>query len=99
MFDTGLTKDQILANVQTKLFQLRAALNDCNSEAAWAAGVSSADLVALGFTSADANTLLSAIADAHAVYMLYTTGLPPGSYPQPPSAYVYASSQSEVIGP
>jgi len=99
MFDTGQTKGQILSTVQAKLFQLRAALIDCNSEYAWASGVSTTDLVGIGFSSADAGTLLAAINDAHAVFMIYSTGLPPGTYPQPPSAYVYAASQAEVIGP
>ena len=39
------------------------------------------------------------IACANALAQLYSTGLPPASYPQPPSAYVYGASQRQVIGP
>lgn len=77
----------------------RQALNTLNDLYQWASGVSAADLEAVGFTSADANTLLSAINDAHAEYLIHTTGQPPGTYPQAASAYVYGASQNQVIGP
>jgi len=99
MFDTGLSRVQILANVQTRLSQLRTALQECDASFSWSSGVAAADLVAVGFTTADANALLSAIADAHALNLIYTTGLPPGTYPQPASVYVYQASHAKVIGP
>jgi hypothetical protein len=99
MFDSGFSRLQILNNVQSKLVQLRAALEAVNDLYGWASGVSSADLVGIGFSQADANALLSAIADARAEYLIRTTGLPPGTYPQPASAYVYGASQNQVIGP
>jgi hypothetical protein len=99
MFDTGQSKAQVLANVQTKLSQLRAALQDIDDVYSWSSGVSEADLVGLGFTPADADALLSAIQDAHAEHLIHTTGLPPATYPQPASAYIYAASQNAVIGP
>ena len=48
---------------------------------------------------ADAQSVLSALADANALRQIYETGLPPATYPQPPQAYVYAASQRQVIGP
>lgn len=89
----------IIQNTQMKLKALRAAYDEILELYAWSSGVSVADLTAIGFTSADAATLLSAIADAHAEYMIRTTGQPPGTYPQAASAYVYAASQTQVIGP
>ncbi len=43
-----------------------------------------ADLTAapLSMASADANAILAAVADAHAEYLIHTTGQAPGSYPQ-----------------
>ena len=41
----------------------------------------------LGYDSADAQDTLTALADAAAHAQIYDTGLPPGSYPQPPQAY------------
>src|SRR5690348_3829278 len=77
----------------------RRALEVVNDLYAWSSGVSAADLEAAPYSmsASDAAALLSAIADAHAEYLLHTTGLPPGTYPQPSSAYVYAASQNQVI--
>jgi len=99
MFVTGLTQPQLLANVQTKLLQLRNALESAADLQAWASGIAATDLEALNFTASDAAALLSAIADAGALASIYNTGLPPGTYPQPASAYVYGASQRNVIGP
>lgn len=99
MFNTGLSQAQVLANIQSKLIALRAALEAVQDLESWASGVSAADLVSLGFSTADANTLLSAMADANAVAQVYSTGQPPSTYPQASSAYVYAASQRQVIGP
>jgi hypothetical protein len=94
-----ITQAIVTQRVQAKLSALRAALNDVADEYKWSSGVAAADLVALGFAQADASAILSAVADAHALALIYETGLPPGTYPQPPSAYVYEASQAAVLGP
>lgn len=94
-----LTAAVVAGNVQQRLIALRSALEGVQDLAGWSSGVSAADLEAIGFSAADAATLLSAIADAAALADIYATGLPPSSYPQPASAYVYANSQRAVVGP
>lgn len=96
---SALTVASIVNSVQQRLLAHRAALDALNELYSWSSGVALADLQAIGFSAADAGTLIAAIADAHAEYLLHTTGLPPGTYPQPASAYVYAASQTQVIGP
>jgi len=54
---------------------------------------------AAGLSAADALTYLSAVADAAAVASIYSTGQPPGTYPQPASDYVYGATSAQVIGP
>lgn len=92
---------QLIAAVTQGLIIVRNAMDVANSMYAWSSGVSPSDLEAVGsgIAPADAGAILSAIADAHALSSFYNTGLPPGSYPQPPSAYVYGISQRIVIGP
>jgi hypothetical protein len=98
--NTGQTPEQILGTVQFKLRTLRAALHDVQDAEGWAAGIVPADLVTDTFTEAQAEALLSALADANALAQIYTTGKPPSSYPQPTGTpYVYANSQQAVIGP
>lgn len=100
IFNSGQLNSGVIAgNVQRKLIVLRDALDDVQQLAGWASGVSGSDLQAIGFSASDATTLLSAIADANALAQIYETGLPPNTYPQPASAYVYAGSQRQVIGP
>jgi hypothetical protein len=99
MFNNGMTQGQTLSLVQTKLTNLRAALDVVTDLYGWSSGVAVADLVALGFSSADATTLLSAIADAHALAQIYSTGQPPSTYPQAATTFVYSASQRQVIGP
>lgn len=94
-FNTGV----VAGSVQQKLIALRNALVSVQELYGWSSGVSAADLEAIGFSAADANALLSAVADANALAQIYTTGQPPNTYPQAASAYVYASSQRQVIGP
>lgn len=94
-----VTQAVVTQRVQAKLGALRDALNDVADEYKWTSGVSANDLVAIGFSSADANAILSAVADAHAVALIYETGLPPATYPQPASAYPYEASQAAVLGP
>jgi hypothetical protein len=57
------------------------------------------NLTGIGMASGDADAILSALADANALSSYYNTGLPPGTYPQPGSAYVYGASQRIVLGP
>lgn len=66
---------------------------------AWVSAQSDAQLEALGFSAGDLTMLRSALADANAMAQIYLTGLPPGTYPQPASAYVYATSMRAIIGP
>lgn len=99
MFSNGFTQAQTLTMIQGKLIQLRNSLDAVRDLYGWSSGVAASDLVTLGFSSTDAATLLAAIADANAVAQVYATGLPPSTYPQPASAYVYAATQRQVIGP
>lgn len=96
---TGLTSQQVTNNVITILQRIRSDLEAAQDLYGWSAGLSNAELVAIGFSSADASAIQSAIADANALAQIYDTGLPPGTYPQPPSALVYSASQRRVIGP
>lgn len=96
---TNLTPGQLIAAVQQGLVAVRNAMNVADDLYAWSSGVSLSDLESTGMSPADAQAILSAIADAHAISSLYNAGLPPGTYPQPPSAYVYGASQRLVIGP
>lgn len=100
LFDQGnVNPSAIIANAQGKLISLRKALEDCHDLFRWSSGTALTDLEAIGFNASDAQTVLTAIADANALYVLYNTGLPPSTYPQPSSSYQYAASQSLVIGP
>lgn len=99
MFDTGLSKQQTLQQIQNKLKALQDALSNIVEMHAWSSGISTADLETLGFTASDAAALLTASNDANAIASIYSTGLPPTGYPQPSGAYPYAASQAEVIGP
>lgn len=98
MFE-GISMVQVASNTQARLIALREALQGVQELYAWSSGVAVAELQTLGFSATDAASLQSAIADANAVAQIYSTGLPPSTYPQPASAYVYAASQRQVIGP
>jgi hypothetical protein len=98
--ESGLNAQQLNNTAALVFRNLRSALKAAQELYSWASGVSSAELVTAGFSStADADTYLSAAADANALYQIFLTGLPPASYPQPASAYVYAASMTRVIGP
>lgn len=100
MFNSAnLTPAQLIASVTQGLVQVRAAMDVAADMYAWSSGVAPADLEGIGMAPADAGAILSAIADANALSQYYNAGLPPGSYPQPPSAYPYGTSQRIVIGP
>lgn len=95
----GITQAQVTQLTTQRMQALRDALNDVEDLYGWTSGLADTDLENLGFLAGDADTLLSAVADANAVAQIYSTGLPPGSYPQPSSAYVYAATQRQIMGP
>lgn len=97
--DPTLTGQQVGVLVVQRLQMLRQAVDAVNDLYGWTAGVAAADLEGLGLSAAWAAQLLSAVADAHAIGQIYATGQPPGTYPQAASAYVYAASQQQVMGP
>lgn len=102
MFTTGQTQQNVLATVVSKLTALRSALDAVAQEYKWSSGVAASDLVTLGFTSADANAILSAINDANALSDYYNVGRPTApAYEnmQPAQDYVYGTSSAAVIGP
>jgi hypothetical protein len=102
IFNAGaLTSAQIIGVAQRRLLALRVALSGTegiDELHQWLAGQSDVDLQALGFSASDLQALRAAVADAHALYMYYSAGLPPSTYPQPGSTYVYGASQRIVIG-
>lgn len=101
IFNTSIinTQQVIAAQAQNRLQQLRNALVSVEQFYQWLSAYSQSDLVSAGFSAADATDILNAFADANALYQIYTTGQPPGTYPQASSAYVYAASQRVVVGP
>ncbi len=101
LFNPGsLSPQQIITLAQSRLAAHRRALLDINELYGWLSSQADADLVTgIGFDVDALSAVRSALADAHAEYLLYSAGLPPGTYPQPASAYVYAASQIRVIGP
>lgn len=100
-FPAGITEQYIVNNAQNKLAALRDALIQCEQFNQWLVTNAQADIEAapISMDTASTTALFSAFADAHALYQIYTTGLPPGTYPQPASAYTYATSQRIIIGP
>lgn len=102
IFNAGngqMTAQGIINSVQSKLANLQNALQAAADTYGWLSAYAVADLEAVGLGAADAQDLLTAAADANALAQINLTGLPPGSYPQPPSDYVYAASQRLIIGP
>jgi hypothetical protein len=97
----GVTQQQVLGNVQQGLMQLRAALAGIKNLHGYTSALSAADLEGIGFSPADANAILSAMADAYVFVELYEDGTIPPSYgytiPQAP--YIFSNSQRSVIGP
>jgi hypothetical protein len=85
----AITQSQLTMNTQQRLVALRTAFQGVQELYAWTSGQSAAALEGMGFSASDANALAS----------INATGLPPSTYPQPGTAYVYAASQNAVIGP
>lgn len=101
----GMTAQALINHVGSKLLEHRKALAALAELYKWSSGVSSADLTALppdgpGMKAADADSLLAAIADARAEYLVHTTGQAPATYPQVTGTpYTFENSQNRVIGP
>lgn len=95
IYSAGITQAYVNNNVQTKLLALRQALNNVNDLYLWLSAYAQSDLVTLGFTSADAQDILNAVADAHELYVLFTGG-GLGTYTLP---YNFSASQRIVVGP
>lgn len=102
-FPAGTNTSQVVSTAQSALSSLRNALENCHDLHQWLAAYSAADLeaapVSLDATSAAA--ILSAFADADALYQLYSTGAltsPPSGYVTP-GTYAFGASQRTVIGP
>lgn len=91
----GISQAYVTNNAQAKLSALRRALEDAADMHQWLAAYSSADLVTLGFTQADADQILAALADANELHVLYNGGAL-GTYTLP---YNFSASQRIVIGP
>lgn len=100
-FPAGITEQYIVNNAQAKLRALRQAIHDVQDFYSWLSGLAAADIEAapISMDTPSAVALFSAMADANAIGQIYLTGLPPGTYPQPASAYIYASSQRVIMGP
>jgi hypothetical protein len=100
-FTAGITEQYIVNNAQSVLGQLRDALDRVNNFYLWLSAYAATDLEAapVSMDSVSTGNLLSAFADAHALYQIYNTGQAPASYPQVASPYVYGASQRIVVGP
>lgn len=101
MFTAGNTQQTVLQSVQGKLVRLRAALDDVKELQDWAAGVLQSDLVSLGFSASDANTILGAAADANALNDYWTQGhASTNTYPQPATTpYALNTNAKQLLGP
>jgi hypothetical protein len=101
-FTAGITEQYIVNNAQSALVQLRDALDRVNDYYLWLSAYAATDLEAapISMDSVSAGNVLSAFADAHALYQIYNTGQAPSSYPQVTGTpYVFGASQRIVIGP
>jgi hypothetical protein len=99
IFSAGITEAYVTNNAQAKLATLRNALEDLENFYLWLSNYALSDLENLGFNANDGQQILNSMADANAMYQIYTTGQAPSTYPQVTSPYTYATSQRLVIGP
>lgn len=90
----GKTAASITNAVQIQLGALRTALERCQDIYRWTSGLGLPDLEAIGFTASDAQDILSAVADANSLAVLYYGGTFGGSLP-----YNFSASQAAVLGP
>ncbi len=100
----NMSAGALISQVQTTLLGIRNAMDAAEDLYKWSSAVSAADLTAAppdgpGMRQEDAEALLSACADAHALADYYNVGVPPATYPQPALGYTYGASQRRVIGP
>ena len=99
MFASQETLNGVAQQAINVLKNLRSALEDVADYYGWLSGQTDDQLTGLGFSTSDISELRSGIADGNAFSVLYDTGLPPSTYPQPSESYVYGASQRIVIGP
>jgi hypothetical protein len=85
----------ISANVQSELASLRRALEAVSSLYSWLTAYAVADLVAVGYSQADAQSIFNAVTDANELNVLYNGG-GLGTYTLP---YNFSASQRIIIGP
>jgi hypothetical protein len=97
----NLPPSSIFGQVISALKAHRSALEVLNNQYEWISGLTVADLEAapINMSATDAQALMNALADAHAEYLIHTSGFPPATYPQPPNSYNYSASQNAIIGP
>lgn len=92
----GSTNSQLVINQAVNvLTNLRSALEAAADFHSWISEYSAADLEAIGFSPADASTILSAAADANELATLYNGGVL-GTYTLP---FNFSASQRAVVGP
>ena len=96
-FPAGITASNVTSNAQSRLMQLRYALEAANNYYLWLSAYAASDLEAapLSLDAASAQALLNAFADAHELYTLYNGGAL-GTYTLP---FNFSASQSVIIGP
>jgi hypothetical protein len=100
IFTAGDANISTIVNRATQfMVNLRDNFKEIADLEAWISAQSDADMEALGFSAGDLSMVRSALADANALGLIFSTGLPPGTYPQPGTAYVYATSMRAIIGP
>jgi hypothetical protein len=90
-----VTQQVVMSNAQALLVAHRNALEACGDFHSWLSAYAQADLVALGFSSGDAQAILNAFADANEEAVLHTGG-GLGTYTLP---FNFSASQNAVIGP
>jgi hypothetical protein len=85
-----------IVNLVTSLVNL---LNQIQLEESKFSAFADSDLEGIGISATDLPLLKAALADANAIAEILFTGLPPGTYPQPASAYIYFNSMKQLTGP
>lgn len=93
----GITTSNVTTGAQARLMTLRRALEAAEDFYQWLSAYTAADLEAAPITlsAADAQDLMTAFADAHELYVLFTGG-GLGTYTLP---YNFSASMRKIIGP
>jgi hypothetical protein len=86
------TKEQLLANLQGSLANLRLAMHDAGNKVSWVTSATTADLTGLGFTDAEAATIQEVC--GHVADLIIGAN---GGTPAPQMNYVTDALQ--LIGP